>query len=371
MLYKNDWDQVKQRFDRFWKNENDDRCCLAVTAKKDYSDWFVYHDKYDINRFDDDDYDSIKHWWCDVEENVKRSEFIFQNTYYGAEALPISYTNWGAMAICSFLGSEPIFNKKSVWYDKVISDWETWEWSFDQTNNPYYNNTREITKALSDNAKGKYFSGLPELGSAGDILSLLRGMDSLCMDIYDHPDQMKQAITYITDLFLSLQDDLYEIVKPTNDGGGVLPWMSLWMPGKNGNQLACDFSWVISNDHFKEFFLAELLAEANWSDYATYHLDGSMCIKNHLETLLSIEQIKAIEFTPGAGSQPASYAEYLPAYKRIQQKGKQLILVAEPQEIDILTANLSPKGLFIITRTDTEEEANRLIDIAAKNGRKS
>ena len=53
--------------------------------------------------------------------------------------------------------------------------------------------------------------------------------------------------------------------------------------------------------------------------------------------------------------------KYIPEYKKIQKKGKKLYLLAQPQEIEPLLKELSPKGLYIHTQVDSEEEADRLI----------
>lgn len=227
MLYKPDWEQAKERFQAFWQGEIVDRCCIAVTAPKDNGHGGEYAEKYSVERFRDDDTDSIRAWWCDPEENVRRSEFLFSNTFVGGEALPIAFTNWGAMAMCAFYGCQPVFNKTSVWYHKIIDSWDTWEFRLDKETNPYWRTTKEITAAFAAAAPSKFLAGLPELGSAGDILSLLRGMDNLCLDLYDHPEAVKAAIETFTKDFLSLQDDLYAITQPASYGGGVLPWMSL------------------------------------------------------------------------------------------------------------------------------------------------
>ncbi len=365
MEFKPDWNAVRERFERFWNNENEERALIAVTAKSDRFDERVYHETYSVERFRDSDTESIRQWWCDVEENVRRNEYIFSTTYFGGEALPIAFTNWGAMAMCSFYGCEPVFNKKSVWYHEVIEDWDTWEWK--RRENEYYQATFEITKAFAENGKGRYFAGMPELGSAGDLLSLMRGMDTLCLDLYDDPDAVHRAIAYLTKEFLDIQGKLEPILMPASQEGGVLPWMSLWMPDRGGNQLACDFSWVISNEMFREFFFGELEEESHWNHYATYHLDGPQCMRSHLDSLLQLPGIRAIEWTPGIGSPLASTPEYFPRYRQIQEAGKQLVIVAQPEEIDILTRELSPKGLFIKTEADSEEEARELLKIAEKN----
>lgn len=222
-------------------------------------------------------------------------------------------------------------------------------------------------RRLRENGKGRYFAGMPELGSAGDLLSLMRGMDTLCLDLYDDPDAVHRAIAYLTKEFLDIQGKLEPILAPASQEGGVLPWMSLWMPDRGGNQLACDFSWVISNEMFREFFFGEMEEESHWNHYATYHLDGPQCMRSHLDSLLELPGIRAIEWTPGIGSPLASTPEYFPRYRQIQEAGKQLVIVAQPEEIDILTRELSPKGLFIKTEADSEEEARELLKIAEKN----
>jgi hypothetical protein len=366
MKFKPDWEQAKERFQAFWEGGIVDRCCLAVTAPRHAGVWDEYERRFGIDRFADDDHASIRSWWCDPEENVRRAEFLFGNTFYGGEALPIAFTNWGAMVQCAFYGCEPVFNKNSVWYHKTIQDWDSWEFRIDRSPGSYWDVTRAITAAFAASAKDRFFAGVPEIGSAGDVLSLLRSMDSLCLDFYDEPDRMHAVIDTVTTDFLALQDEFFAIVAGTGQGGGVLPWMSLWMPGRHGNQLACDLSWVLSNAMFREFFGDELRREAAWTDFATYHLDGPMCLENHLESLLEMDGIKAIEWTPGAGSPPTTHPAYFAHYRRIQEKGKRLVLLAEPEEVEPLLEALKPEGLFLKVQARTEEEARWLLKLAER-----
>ncbi|HET6484937.1 MAG TPA: hypothetical protein VFH83_00875, partial [Spirochaetia bacterium] len=178
---------------------------------------------------------------------------------------------------------------------------------------------------------------------------------------YDHPEAVRTAIDFISETFLEMQEDLWRLIQPTNQRGGVLPWMMLWMPGKHGNQLACDLSSVLSPSIFRSFFIPSIRREGQWTAFGTYHLDGPACIRAHLDALLETDEIKAIEWTPGAGSPPASHPEYFPQYRRIQASGKRLILLAEIREVETILSELSARGLYIITRADTEEEAKDLL----------
>jgi len=369
MEFKPDWKKTRQRFVEFWEGRNEERALIAAGAYNERFDPSYYHENLSIDRFSDDDAVSIKHWWCDAGENVKRFEYLCKTRHYAGETLPIAFTNWGAMALCSFMGCDPVFKKTDVWYRKTIHDWDDWRWEFDETGNEFYKSTMEITAAFAEMGAGRYFAGMPELGGAGDVLSLMRGMDDLCLDLYDNPEPLRAAIDYLTGQFLAVQETLYEIIKPTNDGGGTLPWMSLWMPGKNGNQVACDFSSVISNDSFEQFFTEAVATEADWSDYAVYHLDGPACMKNHLDWLLGFDDLKAIEWTPGAGCLPATAREYFPAYRKILDRGKRLVIQVMPEEVDTITKELPPDGLFLTTWARTSEEADNCVKTAAANAK--
>jgi hypothetical protein len=366
MFYKDDWLKAKERLKAFWNNDIIDRCCVAVFAPRKSSKLPPFPELQwgpwlgGLDQFADDEKVSIERWWIDPEENYRRMITWFENTYFGGEAVPATYVNWGAMAIAAFYGSTPEFKKETVWYPPVIEDWETWKWEFDEVNNRYWNQILVITKYLLEHAEGKYFVGTPEFGTAGDLLSLMRGMDKLSLDLLDYPSEVKNAIDVLGDTWVTLHEDIFQMTYGSNDEGDVLAWMSLWAPGRH-DQLACDFSSVISPPMFQEFFVPEIVKEGRWCEYGTYHLDGPDAMKNHLHSLLQIDEIDTIEWTPGAGSPPTITPEYMPIYRSIQERGKRLYLLAEPQDIEKLLAELSPRGLFICTRADSEDEANELL----------
>lgn len=366
MHYKPDWEQAKERLKAFWNGEIIDRCCVAVCAPRknssfpphatlQYGPWIG-----ELDKFDDNDFESIKKWWVDPEENYKRTIHWLENTYFGGEAIPLASINWGAMAEASFYGCKPVFNKRSVWYPDVITDWETWEWKFNKETNEYWNQIMAITKCFLERTNGRYFIGTAELGTAGDLLSLIRGMDKLCIDLLEYPEEVKNGIEVLSDTWVQLHEEIYTMTVRANDGGGILAWMSLWAPGRI-DQLACDFSSVISPNMFREFFVPEIEKLGDWTEYGTYHLDGPACMTNHLDTLLGIKQIKAIEWTPGAGSPPTFSPLYIPQYKKIQASGKNLYLLAEIDEVESILNALFSERLFISTHANSEDEAKDLL----------
>jgi hypothetical protein len=371
MYYKDDWLQSKKRLEAFW-NERQmiDRCCMAVFAPRKTSKLPPFPELQwgpwlgGLETMDEGDEKAIKDWWVDPQKNYERMITWFENTYFGGEAIPCTYVNWGASAMAAFYGSPPVFKKSSVWFEPVIDDWEEWEWKFDRKTNPSWQQTLAIVDYLIEKNDGRYFVGTPEFGCAGDLLTLMRGMDQLSIDLYEHPEQVKHAVDVLSDTWVELHELIYQKTKLINEGG-VLAWMSLWAPGRH-SQIACDFSSVLSPKMFKEFFVPEIHKEAEWCDYATYHLDGPAAIKHQLDTLLSLDYIDMIEWTPGTGSPPTYTAAYLPLYKKMQAAGKRLYLLAQKEEIEPLLAELSSHGLFICTQADSEEEADEILQKAEK-----
>jgi len=364
MKYKEDWADAQKRLEAFWRGEETDRALVGVLAPRKTSrlpkfphlthgPWLGGLEKYT-------DSESIRKWWTDPEENYNRLKLWFENTYFGGEAAPATYINWGASAGCAFWGAEPDFNTKSVWFHKTIENWDSWKWHFDTETNPYWRNILEITQLFIERNDEDYFIGVPEIGNAADNLSLIRSASDLALDLIMNPDEVKKAVDVMSEAWITTHETLHKMSLQANHGGGVLAWLNLWAPGKH-DQIANDFSAMISTEMFEEFFFPELRKMGEWLDYATYHLDGPQCIRQHTEALVGQDYIDCIQFTPGANLPPASTPEYLPHFQKMQKAGKRLYLLVEPAEIEYFLNNLSSKGLFLNTYADSEDEADEII----------
>jgi hypothetical protein len=369
MYYKPDWDEAKNRLLAWWNHEIIDRCCIAVHAPRKNSTLPPFPDLQlgpwlgGLAELEGDE--EIKRWWTDPDLNYQRAIAWFENAYFGGEALPVTYVNWGAMSLAAMYGSPAHFTKTSVWYPAVIEDWDSWKWKFDAATDPYWQTILAIMERFIQGAEGQYFVGSPELGNAADVLSLLRGMDKLAMDLISDPDEVKKGVDVISDTWVELMEQVYQMTTGVNDNGDVLAWMGLWAPGRI-DQIACDFSSIIAPDMFKEFFVPEVIKMGDWCDYGTYHLDGPACMKNMLDTVLEIEQIKAIQFTPGPNAPSTYYEPYIPRYRKILDSGRNLYLLTEPDDVEKILAELPPEGLYMRTYVGSEEEADDMLKNVAR-----
>lgn len=132
--------------------------------------------------------------------------------------------------------------------------------------------------------------------------------------------------------------------------------------------------WDESRKRFEEFVVPSLLREAAFLDRAIYHLDGAEQIA-HLDLILEIEGIQGIQWQPkpvedpqtGLFCQNQGSEEWFPLYRKIQERGKNLVLLYVPSEdIEKLLGNLSSRGLFISTNCNSEEEARDLLKMVER-----
>jgi 5-methyltetrahydrofolate--homocysteine methyltransferase len=141
---------------------------------------------------------------------------------------------------------------------------------------------------------------------------------------------------------------------------GTMDWMGIWFPGQ-GSGVECDFSAMISPAMFEEFVLPDLQEQCRRLEHSIYHWDGPGQLP-HLDLLLSIPELDAIQWTPGAGNPGPGSPKWFPLYRRIQEAGKGVVLLGiAPEDIEGVMGELSPKGLLMTTRTETEDQARDLL----------
>ena len=121
---------------------------------------------------------------------------------------------------------------------------------------------------------------------------------------------------------------------------------------------SCDFSYMISSEHFHEFVLPELKAELDWLPHSVYHLDGVGSL-THLDTLLSLEKLHGIQWVPGHGK--PSPLQWIELYQKIQKAGKGLQIGCSASEVIPLCEALDPQGVQLSTGGLDEDSSRALI----------
>ena len=217
--------------------------------------------------------------------------------------------------MAAFYGSPPMFEKTTVWYPPVIEDWGQWRWEPDLASNRWWQQIFAITRHLIQECQGRYFVGTPEVGGAGDVLSLMRGPDRLSMDLIENPEAVKAGIRVIADTWVKFHEEMFLLTREVNQNGDILPWLSLWAPGRH-DQVASDFSTMLSPGMYRDLILpyeAELGRHCGGVRY--WHSCGVS--HEFYEDVATLPGLKIVGIDCHIGSQITDATPYLDAMDRM------------------------------------------------------
>lgn len=89
-----------------------------------------------------------------------------------------------------------------------------------------------------------------------------------------------------------------------------------------------------------------------------YHLDGPDALR-HLDSLLAIKELNAIQWVYGAGRGRAS--DWLHVYRKCQAAGKGIQFGVGVDELDAIISNLRPEGVFMSVQVRNPAEAEAVL----------
>jgi hypothetical protein len=343
MRYVN-FDMISNNLIKFWNHEYIGRCVVRITAPKK---------KYPLP--EPRNYEELVKIWTDGEEILKRNMSAFENTYFLGEAFPLINLNLGAAGHAGYFNNIPYKFADTVWFFP-IGDEEELVFSKD---NFFYKTTIAIAQYLCNKNPGEFIVSMPDVCGNIDALAHLRGSENVMIRMATEPEKVKKELEFIQTSWETMIPEVFSIVKENNYGGASIGWMGTYAKGLHA-QLQSDMSVMLSSAYFDEFVFDELKKQADFLEFPTYHLDGIEQIR-HLDKILSIKEIKMIQYTCVAG-QP-SPLEKLDVLKKIQQSGKLLLLIIKPEWLKDLLENLSARALFLKIEADNIEEADNLFKL--------
>jgi len=159
---------------------------------------------------------------------------------------------------------------------------------------------------------------MTDLGGTLDVISTFRPGHNLLYDLYDFPDEVKRLTWEVHELWHRFFNEINEVLQPVNPG--YSDWAKIYSD-KPSYVLQSDFSYMISPDMFHEFVKPDLEASCSKLGRSMYHLDGVGQLA-HLESLLTIEDLDAVQWVPGDGK--PGQEEWPEVYFKIHQAGKKI-----------------------------------------------
>ena len=332
---KPDFDEVLERYEAWWNCAVVDRPLAHITFPKPPEMQIPWPEK---------THATLRDRWMDTEYVVERAVADVTNRVFFADALPISWPNLGPEVFSAFYGCPLEFGESTSWSEPILEDWSPESVAKLQldTHNLYYRKILEITDALLDVAKGKFIVGYTDVHPGGDGVAAFRDPQQLCIDMIEHPAEIKALVEQVTDDFLTVYDVYYD--KLAAAGMPSTSWLPATCRGKY-HIPSNDFSCMVSGKMFEEIFLPGIVRECQHVDRSIYHLDGPQALR-FLDALLAVPEIHAIQWVAGAGRD--YWADWIPVYRRIQAAGKAFCLYPPVEDLDHVFEALRPEGAWLI-----------------------
>jgi len=341
-----DWDGAKKRWEAWWGCGLYDRVLLCVTAPRNNAP------PPDIPAAD------TRTQWTDVDFMVRGTHETSRTVWHGGEKLPLFWHYWSVGHALPF-GCEQQFEKDTIWASPAPVGRDGYP-SFDGwREHPWWTWMLEATEKAVRDSRGEYFV-MPTWGNdAVDNLAIIRGTEQLLLDIAEDPAWVTDAVNTLSDIFIEMYRELRLRVDRGRDLlEGSITGQGCWTAGTVAS-FDCDTAAMVSPDVFQEFFLPPLVRTMHTVDRRVYHFDG-VCALQHMDAVLDIPEIHAIQWLPGAGREPI--VQWVPVIQRIQAEGKAILVYVTPDEIEPLLKEVRPEGLCLNTNCATEDEGRRLLD---------
>jgi hypothetical protein len=268
------------------------------------------------------------------------------------DALPHVRADFGAVLLGGMLGGQIEFGADTTWTHAFIDDeWSNApDWQL-RDDNPWWRMLQARAERIAREARGRFLLCTPDLGGSGDVLLNLRGSAALCMDVAEHPERITAAANAIYPSWRKAFRRLYEIA--LGAGSGLIHWVGLWS-NRPYMVPACDFNFMIGPRQFQQLLLPDIARQAETVGRAVFHLDGPGATR-HIDALLEVSAIHAIQFTPGAGTPSA--LRWVEMFQKVQRKGRSLLIICPAEEVMALCEALRPEGLALIVEDAPSPEA--------------
>jgi hypothetical protein len=329
---KPDFETVQKRYDAFWEREIVDRAPVC----------FSFRNKEPIEA-PEKTYQSYRERWTDVDYRAEQMAASLQNRTYYADALPVAWPNMGPEIFSAWCGCGYEFGKSTTWSVPCIEDWER---DYDKATlnmeHELFKLTDRFTDRLLELGKGNFIVGLTDFHPGGDHLAALRDPQNLAIDMIENVDWVKRKLADSTEEYMRAYNYFYEKLRAA--GMPITSWTTFIHNGRYYIP-SNDFSCMISAEMYRDVFLPRMIDECRFYDRSIYHLDGPGALR-HLDTLLEIKELNAIQWVPGAGSE--GFTRWLDVYKRIQAGGKGMQINGMTlSELPLMFEHLKPEGVFL------------------------
>lgn len=251
--------------------------------------------------------------------------------------------------------------------ENVMGEEEHREWSeladlaLDR-DNPWYRKYLDLADALATEADGRFpVSHGAEIGPT-DMHAVLRGHAQSIVDLVDEPQRSGDLLARCGRLFRDLTVDVWGRL-PRFHGGYFDAQYSLWAPGSIV-RMQEDATAVYSPGLYRELVQPVDRMIARSFECSFMHLHSTSMFL--LDAILEIDEIRCYEVNHDATGPPLE--QMVPHFRKIQAHDRPLLIRGSftPEELELLTSELEPNGLFLLIMVRDHDEIAQIRPIVMR-----
>ena len=296
--------------------------------------------------------------WFDPEWRAAYLDWYVAHSSLLADMLPVANTQLGPGSLAAILGGVFEGGEDTIWIHPNPN--YTDDIKFDPDNNAAWKLHKDLLRACKEKAQGHYYVGMPDLMEGLDVLAAIKGTDKVLLDTVMQPEVLEHQMQQINDIYFQVFDELYDIIREGDEM--AFCYFSSWAPGKM-TKIQSDISTMISEEDYRRFVQPFIREQCQKIDYTLYHLDGVGAMR-HLPALLEIEELNAIQWTPGVGEPQGGSPKWYDLYKRILAGGKSILASwVTVDELKPLLDNIGADGVHLEMDFHNEREVEQAMRI--------
>ena len=240
----------------------------------------------------------------------------------------MDFTCFGPGVLAAFCGAEIRNETGGVWFfpkeelpiDKIRIEYDP--------ENIYVQRIKALYRAGIDRWGNGVLLGMPDLGGVLDVVATFVGSESLLIDLYDAPEEVERLVAETEAAWYAAYDDFSTVLQAANMGH--TDWDGIYS-SKPSYVLQCDFCYMIGPEMFDRFVLPTIKRDCGRLHNTIFHLDGIGELP-HLDSLLSIGDLNAVQWQYGTGSGPVK--RWVDVYEKIINAGKLLQIIDNENEFN-------------------------------------
>lgn len=349
--WKTNWEESKKRYIDWWNHKG-----IVLTMWEHFQEGVAPHAEVAAPLPPKD----LNQRWFDPEWRAGQLHYYVAHSSLTADIPPVANTQLGPGSLAAILGGVLEGGEDTIWIHPAPEPKEDIVFHPD---NAAWKLHKELLAACKKLADGHYYVGMPDLMEGLDVLAALRGTDTVLMDTVMNPELLDKQLQQVNDIYFKVFDELYDLIR--EDDGMAFCYFSIWGPGKV-SKLQSDISIMIGEEDYRRFVQPYIREQCRKIDYTLYHLDGVGAVR-HLDALLEIEELNAIQWTPGVGEPQGGDPKWYDLYKRILAGGKSVQANwVTLDELQPLLDNVGADGLLLSMDFHNEKEVEQALKIVEK-----